>query len=199
MLSFVIITTSNIPYIRQILRGKGDSSVAGWGLSSITGLAIAVLYDGAGAEGNVWAGIVELVEPLLITTALLWVRTKWGHPERSEVVSAVVCALCLFAYGFFRSEGMAEAGLVVCLIADIACGYHIVVFAWREPGKEQPMPWLWGHIGVWISLFSFSEYTWDQLTLVVYQLVFGALMMYPTFRHRIRQGTSVKALFRELW
>lgn len=193
IIAFLVVVTSTLPYVWSIAKRRHDTSVTGWVLGIITGLSLLITYDGTGADDNIGIAILEVAEPLLIAAVAIWRRNKWERPEVTDIVCAVVCVLSLAIYlGAYRDASSAKIAFGAILLADLASTWPIVAFAWKHPESEQPIPWIWGHVGVWISFWSINNYSFDQVILPIYQLVVGLGMIIPTVVYRVRNRIPIR-------
>lgn len=192
IIGFSIVTASILPYAWRILVGHADTSVTGWVISMFTGLVLFLTYGGIGATSNIWIALVELVDAGLIVAAALIHRSEWVWPDAYDWAAVVLGLTALIVHVTSFHAGAATTAYASAFLADIFAAVPVILFAWRQPDKEQPLAWLLSIIGTTFLFFSIQDLTPEQLSLPVYQMVFCLLVFIPAFRYYIRAKVPLK-------
>jgi hypothetical protein len=192
-IAFSIVVISILPYAWEIFRGRSDTSLSGWAISTLTGIVTYITYRGIGAEENHWIAAVEIADPLLVVIAALAARNilnTWRRPDTEDWIALVIGCGALVVHILAHNEGMARLAYWGAIIADVTGAIQIIRFAWKEPWEEQPFPWALSIVGVGLSFFSIQVWSLEQVSLPLYQLGFCLLIFIPAFLYRLRLKES---------
>ena len=192
LISFCIVTASILPYAIRIFLGHADTSVTGWVISTFTGLVIFLTYGGIGATSNIWIALIELIDPAIIVLAALLYRSKWVWPDVYDWVAVALSIVALIIHTLSYHAGAPLWAYVGAFAADIFAAIPVVMFAWKNPDKEQPLAWLLSIFGISISFFSIQVLTAEQLSLPIYQLVFSVLVFAPAFYFYVKNKVPLR-------
>ncbi len=195
ILGFSIVTLSILPYAWKIARGKASQSVTGWLIGTATGLVTFVTYGGIGADDNLWVAAIELVDPALVAVAAIIGQNQWKKLSKYDLGAIVLATTGLITHIVANRYGFENIAYFSALAADICGATQVVVFAWKEPRSEQPIPWAISVIGTVLGFFSIAEWTIGQTSLPIYQLLFCLLILYPATRYRIRNKIPIRRWF----
>lgn len=189
ILAFCIVTASILPYVWKIAGGKADTSVTGWAISTVTGFVTFLTYGGIGATDNIWIAALELVDPALVVIAAVIGRNRWEKPSRYDASAVLLAIVALSLHIVSHRNGMEQIAYWSAIAADLCGATQVVLFAWRRPQDEQPVPWAISIIGTILSFWSIENFSIGQTSLPVYQLVFCSLIFFPAVRYRVRKRT----------
>jgi len=194
IIAFCIITASILPYAWRILTGRADTSVTGWVIATFTGFVLFLTYGGIGATSNIWIALVELVDPAIIVVAALIYRHKnaWVWPDYYDWAAVVLSATALLIHSVSFHSGAELWAYASSFVADICAAVPVILFAWQYPHKEQPLAWSLSIVGILISFFSIQNFSPEQISLPIYQLIFSILILIPAFRYYTQHKIPLK-------
>jgi len=191
-LAFCIVTASILPYVWKIARGHADTSVTGWAISTVTGFVTFLTYGGIGATGNLWIAALELVDPALVVAAAVIGRNRWEKPSRYDVGAILLATVALTLHVVSHRNGMEQIAYWSALTADLCGATQVVLFAWRRPWDEQPVPWAISIVGTVLSFWSIENFSVGQTSLPIYQLLFCSLIFFPAVRYWIHKKNPIR-------
>lgn len=188
-LGFSIVVISILPYAWEIFRGRANTSLTGWAISTMTGIVTYMTYRGIGADENHWIAAIEIADPLLVVIAALAARNilnTWERLDAEDWVALIIGGGALLVHVLAHNEGLARVAYWGAIVADMTGAIQIIRFAWKKPWEEQPLPWALSIVGIGISFFSIQVWSIEQVSLPLYQLIFSLLLFIPAFLYRFR-------------
>jgi hypothetical protein len=161
---------SNVPYIRDMLRGQTKPNV----VSYIIWLTLDVISFAAEWNAGLSWSIVILAAAVLNGFMIVALSLGgYGYKEHNWVDWSCL-ALGIIALFFWWATNNPLTALVLTLIASILADIPTVAKTYREPRTELALAWFIGAFAGFLAIFSAAK--WDAANLIfpVYFLLEGA-------------------------
>ena len=192
LVSLVICMVGPLPYTYRVLQGKIRPQIVSWLLWSFIGLALLLTYRSAGAGDNIWPAVAGFVNPTLIALLALWRRNGWGALLWSDYLcgAAGLASLALWAYVHGDQEA-AQYALYLAIFADLCAAIPTIRAAYLTPEEDRPYAWFIWAVGVFISLFAITDYTFTNFAYPVYMIIGASSVALLLARYRIQERCPI--------
>ena len=183
-----LVLLSIVPYGIRTYEGKVRPVPTSWALWSVIGLAILLTYRSSGAGANVWPAVFGFTNPTLITLLSVLRHQHWKRPSVTEWLCLLFGMVSLAMWMLFRQQReFAEIALYVAIAADVFAAIPTIVFVWRDPAGDRPLPWLIFAAGYSLALLALPQNTLANWALPVYMVAIALAIALPLVLFRVRR------------
>lgn len=190
ILGSVLYLGGNVPYFRDIIRGKTKPQRVTWGIAfTVNAIGFANQYV-VGAGNSLWLFAAATAATGAIFVASL-VRGVGGH-SKLDLFAIIVTMLGLVLWWAFDSPLLS---IISMLLVAIVALIPTMIKAKKHPESETRISWLFGTISSFLGAVSVGEWNWMLLVLPVNATIVQAYIVYILYvevkRHHEKVVTPV--------
>ena len=187
VLGALVISTGQVIYIINCLRGKITPSVLSWfGWACLMGTSLVAQIVHNGWQWSM-TGIASSTVGCLTIAGVAWGSGNYSFRQR-DLWFVLAGFGCVCVYVVSDNPWVTT---VFAIIADALLGVPTIVKAWREPALERSPAWILGSVAAGLALVICVGHARIFFLFPTYLLVFNGMMAVLTWGRRVRVGTAM--------
>lgn len=190
LMSGAICMVGPLPYTIRVYQGVIRPQITSWVLWALIGFVLLLTYKSSGATDNIWPAVAGFINPTLIAILAIWRRGEWTRLGMLDYVCGICGAMALLMWMRVRNDpDTAQYALYLAIFADLCAAGPTFKAALLTPEEDRPYGWFIFALGVGLSLFAITDFTFANFAYPVY-MTFGSattalLLSWHRVRHRI--------------
>ncbi|HSW98814.1 MAG TPA: hypothetical protein VLF71_03175 [Candidatus Saccharimonadales bacterium] len=177
----VIQLAGNIPYVRDIFRGKTKPERATWWIWTL--LNVVSLGAQIGAHAT-WSLLMTVGQGLMTAfIAVMSLHHGYGKFQRRDYISAVAAVLGVGLWWWLQSP---LAAIIVVLLVDASGFWLTIAKTWRAPRTETLIAWQLTALSGGLGVLAVGRLDATQLLYPAYIMAGNTLMALVIVRRRHR-------------
>lgn len=183
--SLILILVAASIHVRRVQSGEITLHPVSWGIWTANAVAVLLSYIGANEEQSYLSFLGVIGNFVYPTLGFIF---AWKQRKNTTITITLFDKFCMVlgfaAIAIWSMNHESHYANYIAIVADCMATVPTILFVWRNPMQEKPLPWLLFAIGFALTLLTLEAYTLQAMALPIYMAISAIAVAVIQIWHR---------------